>query len=134
MSYKKYLTLLPCAALLAALPPKAPAQEQQKGMVVVRDAQTGQLRTPTAAEIRALSPATPSMGPASQPAMVTHPGGARQVRLGERGLVYSVVTRGADGKLAGHCVEGAAAAEKAVGAAANASISAATHNEDHAHE
>ena len=90
-------------------------------MVVVRDAQTGQLRAPTAAESRALAP-PPSAGMRAQaaPALVTHPGGSRQVKLGERALVYSVVTRGADGKLAEQCVQGEAAADKAVHAPASA--------------
>ena len=86
----------------------------------VRDPQTGQLRAPTPAESRALAPAPSSaaMRAPSPPALVTHPGGSRQVRLGERGLVYSVVTRGADGKLAGQCVHGPAAADNAVRAPA----------------
>jgi hypothetical protein len=131
MSYRKLMTVLPCAALWASLPQPAAAQEAQ-GMVVVRDAQTGQLRAPTAAESRALTPPAPvsSMRAAGQPALVTHPGGSRQVRLGERGMVYSVVTRGADGKLGEQCVQGEAAAEKAV----NAAAPAAAHSEDHRHE
>jgi hypothetical protein len=135
MSYIKLIAVLPCAALWAAMPSTAVAQEQQ-GMVVVRDAQTGQLRAPTPAEMRALVPATrsSSMSAPAQPALVTHPDGRRQVRLGERGMVYSVVTRGADGKLSGQCVQGKAAAEKALGASADASTSAAPHKEDHAHE
>lgn len=140
MSYKKYLAVLPCAALWAALPPKAGAQpfmeQQQQGMVVARDPQTGQLRAPTPAEIRALrpAPASSALRAPPPPTMVTHPGGSRQVRLGERGLVYSVVTRGADGKLAEQCVHGTAAAEKALGAAANAATPAAPHNEEHHHD
>ena len=130
MSYRKLITVLPCAALWTALPPHAAAQEPQ-GMVVVRDAQTGQLRAPTAAESRALAPPSTvsSMRAAGQPAVVTHPGGSRQVRLGERGMVYSVVTRGADGKLDEQCVQGEAAAEKAVKGPA-----AAARNQDHRHE
>jgi hypothetical protein len=122
MSHKKYLPALPCAALCAALSFPAAAQEQS-GMVVVRDAQTGELRAPTAAESRALAPQGPSASisaKAAPPALVTHPGGARQVRLGERGLVYSVVTRGADGKLDEQCVQGEKAADKAVHAPASA--------------
>ena len=145
MSYKNYLAVLPCAAFCAGLPLAAAAQEQsqtpssevqhpgaaQSGMIVVRDAQTGQLRAPTAAEARALAPA-PAMSAAMRatpPALVAHPGGSKQVKLGERGLVYSVVTRGADGKLHDQCVQGAAAAEKAVHAPASAQ-----HNEEHRHE
>ena len=142
MSYKKLLAVLPCAALWAALPPKAGAQEQpqlqqgQQGMVVVRDAQTGQLRAPTAAEMRALAPpsAAARMSAPSQPAMVTHPGGSRHVRLGERGLVYSVVKRGADGKLDEQCVHGAVAAEKAIDPSTSTSTAATAHNEGHRHD
>jgi hypothetical protein len=115
MSTLKPVAILSCAALFAALPPSAGAQEQS-GMVVVRDAQTGQLRAPTAADMRALAPPSTAaaMRAPAQPALVTHPGGSRQVRLGERGLVYSVVTRDADGKLHDQCVQGAAAADQAV--------------------
>ena len=127
MSHQKVLLALPCAALCAALSFPAAAQQQpstaQSGMVVVRDPQTGELRAPTAAESRALAPQGPSASitaKATPPAAVTHPGGARQVRLGERSLVYSVVTRGPDGKLAEQCVQGAAAADKAVHAPASA--------------
>ena len=51
---------------------------------------------------------------APAPKMVTGPGGRRSVQLGERGMVYSVVTRGADGKLEEQCVHGAHAADHAV--------------------
>jgi len=125
MSQTNHPLALPCAALCAALSLPAAAQERppttQSGMVVVRDAQTGELRAPTAAESRALAPQHPSaslQALPTTPALVTHPGGARQVRLGERGLVYSVATRGADGKLAEQCVQGAHAAEQAVHAPA----------------
>lgn len=104
--------------------------ESQDGMVVVRDAQTGQLRTPTAAEMRALQPRTPSTAVApSQPKMVTGPGGRRSVQLGERHLVYSVVTRGADGKLSDQCVHGVHAAENAIDQPAPA-----VKPEEHRHE
>jgi len=113
MSSKKLLAALPLAAI-CFMPHHASAQDQQ-GMVVVRDAQTGQLRAPTAAESRALAPKTTSaMTAPARPSMVTHASGARQVRLGERGLVYSVVTRDADGKLSDECVRGEEAAEHAV--------------------
>lgn len=113
MSSKKMLAALPLAAI-CFMPPHASAQDPQ-GMVVVRDAQTGQLRAPTAAESRALAPkATTLMAAPARPSMVTHPGGARQVKLGERGLVYSVVTRDGDGKLSDQCVHGEAAADQAV--------------------
>jgi hypothetical protein len=138
MSYMKLFTVLPCAALCGALPISAHAQ-QESGMVVVRDAQTGQLRAPTAAEARALAPAPTASAAmrAAPPAMVTHPDGGRHVKLGERSLVYTIVTRGADGKLHDQCVQGAAAAEKAVHSSAPASASTssptAAHGE-HGHD
>ena len=96
---------------------EAPSQSApDQGMVVVRDAQTGQLRTPTPAEIRALQPktATGAARPPVQPKLVTGPGGRRSVQLGERHMVYSVVTRGADGKLSYQCVHGVHAAENSI--------------------
>lgn len=115
MSSKKTLAALPLAAMYAFMPHHSSAQEQQQGMVVVRDAQSGQLRAPTPAESRALAPKASGAMTAPAPAsMVTHRSGARQVRLGERGLVYSVVTRDADGKLAEQCVHGTDAADKVV--------------------
>ncbi len=115
MSPNKLFAALPLAAICAFMPRHGAAQEQQQGMVVVRDAQTGQLRAPTPAEARALAPkATSAMTAQGKPSMVTHASGARQVHLGERGLVYSVVTRDADGKLAEQCVHGADAADQAV--------------------
>lgn len=145
MFYKKTLAILPCAALCAGLSSSVLAQQQsgteqpavaqsgttQSGMIVVRDPQTGQRRAPTAAESRALAPPPSASMRAAQapPAMVTHPGGTRQVHLGERGLVYSVVTRGADGELVEQCVHGAAAADKAVHAPASTQ-----QNDEHRHE
>ena len=121
----KLMVFLPLAAL--ALPACAqqaearqaePRQVQaQQGMVVVRDADTGELRAPTPSEARALHPRTnASAAGAAEPApkMVTGPGGRRSVQLGERHMVYSVVTRGADGKLEEQCLQGAHAAEHAV--------------------
>ena len=115
MSSKKMLAALPLAAI-CCMPHHANANAQdQQGMVVVRDAQTGQLRAPTAAESQALAPkSTTSMTAPARPSLVTHPGGARGVRLGDRGLVYSVVTRDGDGKLNDQCIRGENAAEQAV--------------------
>lgn len=114
------MVFLPLAALaFPALAQQADAQPApaQQGMVVVRDADTGELRAPTADEARALHPRTnTSAADAAAPApkMVTGPGGRRSVQLGERGMVYSVVTRGADGKLEEQCVHGAHAADHAL--------------------
>lgn len=88
----------------------------QDGMVVVRDAQTGKLRAPTPDEAKALRARTPSasLAPERAPSVVSRPGGARGVRLGERTMVYEVVTRGADGSLSSQCVHGDQAAQDAL--------------------
>ncbi len=64
MPSHKLMRYLPVLALpLAALASPARAAQDapkdaaaQQGMVVVRDAQTGELRAPTATELRALQP------------------------------------------------------------------------------
>ena len=132
MSSLKLMLFLPLAALCLPAPAQEPATAQ--GMVVVRDAQSGQLREPTAAEIRALqaspSGSAPRASAAAAPTMVTGPGGRRSVRLGERNMVYSVVTRDANGKLGDdQCVPGAQAAERAL-----AQPAPATKHEEHRHE
>lgn len=121
---------LPAAAQQAS-PPQDRSQQasSQQGMVVVRDAQTGQLRAATPAEARALQPRTPTLATPPQESMVTGPGGRRSVKLGERHLVYSVVTRDADGKLSDQCVHGVHAAEGALDQPATA-----TKSEEHRHE
>jgi hypothetical protein len=120
MSSKNPSAAVPLAALCAAMAlalPSAGAAEQP-GMVVARDPQTGQLRAPTAAELKALRQQGEAsmMGKAAveAPTAVTRTDGVRQVRLGERGMVYSVVTRDADGKLVRKCVQGEQAAQEAI--------------------
>lgn len=96
--------------LLLALAPLALAQQ---GMTVVRDAETGQLRAPTAKELRELRATSnqPQVAPA-KPQSVVRPDGTRKLELGERGMVYSMVERGPDGKLKRKCVNGGEAAEE----------------------
>jgi len=95
-----------CQAAPAA--PQAPQASPQQGLTVVRDAETGELRAPSAAESEALraQTAAPSARP-PLPALVTGADGRESVRLGSSRLVYSVVTRGPDGKVDHQCVEGA---------------------------
>jgi hypothetical protein len=119
MQNNRMLAALPLAALFSFamhLPPAAAASEP--GLVVVRDAQTGQVRAPTADELKALlkrGPTSSLQATEPQPAqVVTRPDGSRLLRLGKRGLVFSVVTRGADGKLAEQCVQGERAAAGAL--------------------
>ena len=129
MSNKYLIAALPLAAAYAIL--VSPPAAGQEGMVVVRDAQTGQLRAPTSAEAQALVPQRAAAAKAlPQASMVVSPDGSRHVHLGESRMVYSVVTRGADGKLSGQCVHGERAAARAVAAP----VPAAKHNEEHRHE
>jgi hypothetical protein len=126
MSKQKMLTLTMLAALcmLASLSMHAKAQENKEGMVVVRDPQTGRMRAPTPEELRELRakapPSTAAMAGAAQNQPLSRRDGARGVRLGEKTMVYEVVTRGADGTLSSRCVQGEAAADAALQHPANA--------------
>jgi hypothetical protein len=62
------------------------------------------------------------------PQQLSRRDGSRGVRLGEKSLVYDVVTRGADGKLSSQCVQGQAAAREAMEHPANAE------HKEHNHE
>jgi len=107
----------------------------QEGMVVVRDPQTGKMRAPTAAELRALraqTPAAASLQAAPATSVVSRPGGARGVRLGERRMVYYIVTRDADGKLTRQCVDGEAGVARALDGAGAAGEH--SHDGENAHE
>jgi hypothetical protein len=116
MSSKPSIAL---AALLAAGAvcggPAAAGFDRQEGMIVVLDAQTGKLRNATPAEAKALraQQATRSLA-APEAAVTIRRDGTMQKHLGERGMVYSVVTRDAEGKLGSQCVNGEAAAKAAL--------------------
>jgi hypothetical protein len=100
-----------------------------QGLTVVRDAETGRLRAPTPTELRALQSQGPAaLAPPSNPTMITGADGRRHVQLGERGLVYSMVTRGPDGKLDQHCVQGADAAGRALAQSASGAAQEARHD------
>ena len=117
MANQKMLAASAMAALTAATLftlPHARAAGQD-GMVVVRDAQTGELRAPTAAEAAALHGGASAQRQASAPRVASvGPGGGRKVLLGKSALVYSVATRGADGQLQEQCVNGETAAHAAL--------------------
>lgn len=102
------------AALLAlaglALPQAALADGQQQGMVVVRDPESGQLRAPTPAELKALSSKDAAVQPRPRPSATVRADGRSHVHLGDAGMVYSVATRDAEGKLVTQCVKGSHAA------------------------
>lgn len=80
-----------------------------KGMVVVRDAETGQLRAPTAAEYKQLAPQTLKSaalqaGSTKQSQVVTRANGTRVASVANK-VLYSVVTKNADGSLTEACAE-----------------------------
>jgi hypothetical protein len=131
MSKHTLIAALPLAAMFATTvvhtPPAAAAGQQ--GMVVARDPQTGELHLPTAAQMKELAAQRPTtLAPPAAPMVVKRADGTRQVRLGEKGLVYSVVTKGANGKLTEQCLSGEHAADAALSQPAH------THNEEHLHE
>ena len=73
-----------CASVTAAT--------AQDAMVAVRDAQSGQLRAATAAELRALG--APSQALHAPPgAVIVRSDGRRQLHLGEAALVHVVLRR-----------------------------------------
>jgi hypothetical protein len=117
-------TMIALAALLAAgalSVPAAAGEEQAEGMVVVRDARTGLLRNATPAEVKTLRAQEVQREvarPAPPAAVTVRENGTRQKHLGEQGLVYSVVTRDANGKLSSQEVIGEDAANAALKAPA----------------
>jgi hypothetical protein len=99
---------------------------EQDGMVVVRDAQTGALRNATPAEVKVLKAQESRRNlmtrqPEPSPVVIRKDGTLHK-HLGERSMVYSVVTRDDAGKLGMECVKGADAAD------------AALNKEEHRHE
>lgn len=93
------------------------AAAQPQGMVVVRDAASGELRAPTAAEFQALQAASPvakARSAAATPKASVAKNGTRKVQVGTDSLVYAMTTRDADGQLHEACVQGDAAAQAAL--------------------
>ena len=112
--------LIACTALAASCSAFAVAPEPaQEAMTVVRDPQTGKLRPPTPTERRALQPPlrhSTTLTPIEKPTSTLRPDGTRAIKLGERGMVYSVMKRNPDGTLSGHCVRVEGEALKALDA------------------
>ena len=109
-------------AALVALPLQASAQEAAatNNLTVVRDAETGQLRAPTAAETQAMEIRAARTNSLSTRAAVqanlpkVNARGVRGVRVTDDLAGYSVMVRGADGSLNKQCFESKAAAEAAL--------------------
>ena len=118
------ISLMGAACTAGALALAAPAWADTAAPVadsltVVRDAETGQLRAPTAEEAAALTAATAKTTRSSAAkggAFLTkrHANGAVGMRATDDMASYSVVTLRADGTLAQACVESKSVAEQAV--------------------
>ncbi len=126
------------AALAADAPPSAtpaqasadagdtPAAQPASAQMAVRDAVTGRLRAPTAAEADALHAAgakglrTAVRGPETLTRY--HRSGATGVRLTESFMTYAVVIRQPDGRLTEYCFQSREAAEAALAGATPAPV------------
>jgi len=104
------------AAVLAAACVAAPAfAAGESGMTVTRDPETGQLRAPTAEELKALNATRkPATSPAKAGVQVQHPDGSVSMTLGDEHLMYSVARVNAQGKVERVCVQGAEASQQAM--------------------
>lgn len=99
------------AAIAAAMgmPVAASAAE---AATVVRDAETGQLRAPTAEEARVLREQGSRGGDsraasaASGPREIRHKDGSVEMQLDSSSMMYSVAQRLPDGRIARACVQG----------------------------
>ena len=110
---------LAALALATAAPLAAQAAPQS---VVVRDAETGQLRAPTADEAKLLNASrikSARSTTAAAPVPRTLANGAVALELDESTMVYAVARRNADGTISRFDVHGKDAAEKAVKAPKN---------------
>jgi hypothetical protein len=114
---------------LAGLPLAGLAQAAPSGtdsMTVVRDADTGKLRAPTAAEVEALqlkAARTTNLrtGPATT-LQKFHASGARGVRLTDEFMSYAVAVRHADGSIHENCLHTQEAADAALRAPATVEL------------
>jgi len=125
------LAVLPLQALAnggaaeAAKPAQALASvDATANQIVVRDADTGQLRAATPDEARTLHSSRPvasslrrSAAVAATPQARFHYSGARGARLTDEFMSYSVLVRQPDGKLAEICFDSKEAADEALKAA-----------------
>lgn len=112
-----------CVAAQATEP--AATTEGAAGLSVARDADTGALRAPTAAEaakLQALSARKAAGRVAVAPLARSHVGGARSVRLTDEFATYSVAVRKAGGAVGTQCVDSQDRAEAMVSIAGPAVV------------
>lgn len=99
-------------ALVSSTAVMAPAAYAADAMRVVKDAATGELRAPTAAEAAAFEKAEAQLRAASgkqqrtpqAPVEIRYPDGTVETKLGEDTMMYSVVSAAADGTLSMNCL------------------------------
>ena len=104
----------------ASATPAAPTAIAADAQVVVRDAETGELRAPTTSEFQALQAQRAKAGRTVRPLeFKSHVSGAVGVRLNEDYMNYSVMVKQADGRLVEYCFSSAEAANAAIGAPAS---------------
>lgn len=108
-------------ALLGLATQTASAQETEgESLTVVRDAQTGKLRAPTAEEAAALKAKTAAKLAARRvaapppPTMKYHKSGATGMRMTDESLTTAVAVRKADGSVEQQCFETHGAATTAI--------------------
>jgi hypothetical protein len=100
--------------------PAAPTAIAADAQVVVRDADTGELRAPTASEYQTLQAQGSKLRQLARPLLMkSHASGAVGVRLNEEYMSYSVVVKQADGRLVEYCFSSPEAAQAAIGAPAS---------------
>jgi hypothetical protein len=91
----------------------AAAQAGDAGLTVVRDAETGALRAPTAAEAAALQGTGRAPSGVARIVQRKMPSGAIMAEVPESLMLYSVVRVQADGSLVRSCVQGGSQASEA---------------------
>jgi hypothetical protein len=105
--------------------PKPNRSKVQKSSVVSKDPVTGELRPPTAQELKALDAQAQAEGrqalisPIEQDRVELRPDGSKVGYLGESHMSHVVVKRGADGSLQYLCVDGDAKKSRALTGAAS---------------
>lgn len=138
MSFRKQVFQHAALAALLAVGLVSAAHAQR----VVRDAQTGELRAPTAAEIRTMEgKAARKAAPVglltgkADPQPVTMANGTVAQELTSEHLMYSVARRNPDGTISQYCVNGEESANAVLkGKALSKPRSFAKASKEHAHE
>lgn len=107
-------------AAAAGNAPDASTVQSVEGQMAVRDADTGRLRAPTAAEAQTLHAAGANVRLAMRPLMTKHHAtGATGARLNDEFMSYSVVLKQPDGRLVEYCFDSKDAADTNMAAPAS---------------